>query len=131
MGVVLIIIIVIFLCWPMIIRWLQRFMARRAEDMVRRMAGMPSRKEEERRRRRQEKQTGSTRERYSSSGQARHHRADGGGLRAMREYAEDVAFTEIKEYSSSEFTDDNLKTRQRRIYREEQVSDAEFVEIKN
>lgn len=124
MGVALIIIIVICLFWPVIVRWLQGFMARRAEDMVRRMAGMPSRKEEKRRRKEQTR-----RERHNDCDSS--SAADPAeGVRAMKEYAEDVAFTEIREFSSDEVIAEEGNGKNRRIYREDQVSDAEYVEIK-
>lgn len=125
MGVALIIIILICAFWPAIVRLLQRFMARRAEDMVRRMAGMPSRKEEKRRRKQQQKQQEQRRSR-------RHGPTEdtGEGVRAMKEYAEDVAFTEIREFSSDEIIAEEGTGKNRRVYREEQVSDAEYVEIK-
>lgn len=125
MGVALIIIILICAFWPAIVRLLQRFMARRAEDMVRRMAGMPSRKEEKRRRRQQQQQ-------QRQNGSRRHGSPGdpGEGVRAMKEYAEDVAFTEIREFSSDEVIAEEETGKNRRIYREEQVSDAEYVEIK-
>ena len=48
----------------------------------------------------------------------------------MKEYAEDVAFTEIREFSSDEVIAEEETGKNRRVYREEQVSDAEYVEIK-
>jgi len=49
MGVFLIILLLLLILWPWIspyvTRWIRMFMARRAEDMMRRMMGMPSRKE--------------------------------------------------------------------------------------
>lgn len=103
-------------------------MARRAEDAFRRMFGMPSRKEEQRRRRQNGRQNRHS-DRFTTSSSPS-HQYRGNGVNAMKEYAEDVAYTEIKEYSSNEFDDANLNQRQRRIYREKQVTDAEFVEIK-
>ena len=125
MGVALIIIILICAFWPAIVRLLQRFMARRAEDMVRRMAGMPSRKEEKRRRRQQQEQ-----QRQNGSRRQGSPGNPGDGVRAMKEYAEDVAFTEIREFSSDEVIAEEGTGKNRRVYREEQVSDAEYVEIK-
>lgn len=108
-------------------RYLQRFMAHRAEDMVRRMAGMPSRKEEKRRRKEEQKRNAST---GGGSARARTSADEAEGVRAMREYAEDVTFTEIKEYSSETIIGEDASGKTRRIYREEQVSDVEYVEIK-
>lgn len=66
-------------------------MARRAEDAIRKMFGMPSRKEEER-----------ARERYQESvrqAQQQQQRSSAGEdiVKAMQQYAEDVDFVEIKE----------------------------------
>lgn len=132
MGIFFIILIIIFICWPWITKWLRGYMARRAEDMVRRMAGMPSRKEEQKRRREQERQqqrngysAGSTRGRNRASANGK----DTDSIRSMQEYAEDVEFTETKEYSETEIIEDDGKGN-RRVYRESQVSDAEYIEIK-
>ncbi len=127
MGVALIIIILICLFWPVIMRYLQRFMANRAEDMVRRMAGMPSRKEEKRRRKEAQKRNASN---GAASSYSRSTEEAVDGVKAMREYAEDVTFTEIKEYSSETIIGEDPTGKERRIYREEQVSDVEYVEIK-
>lgn len=77
-------------------------MARRAEDMVRKMAGMPSRKEEERRRKQQQRQQRDNS--YSRTGRRGRQYASNeeDSIRSMQEYAEDVEFTETKEYSESE-----------------------------
>lgn len=95
MGTIfLILIILCILCWPWISRWLRGFLARRSEDAIRKMMGMPSRKEEEKMRRKRE-------EGYRQSGS---YRAEDNNLsrgekivRDMQEYAEDVDFIEIKE----------------------------------
>ena len=100
-------------------------MARRAEDMVRKMAGMPSRKEEERQRKQQRDNS------YSRTGlRCRQYASNEEDcIRSMQEYAEDVEFTETKEYSESEILENESRS-ERRVYREEQVSDAEYIEIK-
>lgn len=106
-------------------------MSRRAEDMMRRMMGMPSRKEERRKAKRQSAGDGFSRTRTGSAGNAhRRHRpptADAAAI--LKSVAEDVEFTEIREFESTTIADE-LKGEQR-IYREEQVTDAEFIEIKD
>lgn len=104
-------------------------MARRAEDMVRKMAGMPSRKEEERRRKQQQRQQHDNS--YSRTGRRGRQYASNeeDSIRSMQEYAEDVEFTETKEYSESEILENESRS-ERSVYREEQVSDAEYIEIK-
>lgn len=117
--------------WPLIWRGisalLRRFMARRAEDMMRRMMGMPSRKEEKRR-----KRGAKTHNQYSSrvysepAGQS--YRSDD-PARMMKKVAEDVEFTEIREFESKTTVDFDPKTN--KLVVEEQVSDVEFTEIKS
>lgn len=135
MGVFLIILLVIVLLWPWIsrfvTRWLQEFMSRRAEDMLRRMMGMPTRKEERRRARRNAEENRRTAASGRSGGSApRRHRAPvADAAQMLRSVAEDVEFTEIREFDSATIADSD--GRERRIYREEQVSDVEFTEIKD
>jgi len=129
LGILLVILVGLFLFWPWIAKWLRGFMARRAEDMVRKMAGMPSRKEEERRRKQQQRQQHDNS--YSRTGRRGRQYASNeeDSIRSMQEYAEDVEFTETKEYSESEILENESRS-ERRVYREEQVSDAEYIEIK-
>ncbi len=47
----------------------------------------------------------------------------------MKDVAEDVEFTEIREFESESILEESDARRSRRIYREEQVSDAEYTEI--
>ena len=132
MGIFLIILIVVVLCWPWISRYLSRmvsnFMSHRAEDMMRRMMGMPSRKEERKNARRKESEqrrgtTGATSARaYRKHGQAGHP------AELMKKVAEDAEYVEIKEFESTTIIEDDGATR--RIYHEEQVSDVEYTEIK-
>lgn len=133
MGIFLIILLLICLFWPWISkwvgRWVQGFMARRFEDMTRRMMGMPSRKEERRRNRNSETNGGNGRRRDA---RRRHRRPTENAADIMKTVAEDVEFTEVREFESTTITEETISggTRTRRVYREEQVSDAEFVEIK-
>ena len=94
MGTIfLILIIFCILFWPWISRWLRGFLARRSEDAIRRMMGMPSRKEEEKMRRKRD-------EGYRQSQSYREEDNLSRGekiVRDMQEYAEDVDFIEIKE----------------------------------
>ena len=126
MGIFLIILLLICLFWPVITRWLRGYMSRRAEDMIRRMAGMPSRKEEQRRakatqnrRYRQEQQHRSYQE---------HQAEREAALKNMRESAVDVEYTEIREYSEDTVIEGSGARREKRIYRESQVTDAEWTE---
>lgn len=133
MGLV-IIILIIMLFWifgPQLMRGLQVYASRKMEDRLRRMMGMPSRAEEKKARRGEERngKAGGWREKFrrqSSRGRGGDPAAD---VRMMKEYAEDVEYVEIHEYSESiKFSQDagseNIKIRQ-----ESQVSDAEYVII--
>lgn len=121
MGGFLLILILIFLLWPLIMRWMQGFMARRAEDMLRRMAGAPSRKEEQKYRKKTENEK---RGRPYSSDRRRHP------AKIMNEVAEDVEYTEIVEYSETTIEVGTGPERHQRIYRESQVEDVKYTEIK-
>lgn len=128
MGIVLVLLFVIIcLLWPWIVRWIRGYMARRAEDMIRRMAGMPSRKEEERMKRARE-----SGEDYGRNARGAYSRARRGpkedGVECMREYAEDVEFTEIREYSSSGILGEDCAARKE--FHESQVSDVEYTEVR-
>lgn len=136
MGFFLIFLLLICLMWPWIgprlSRWFRGFMTRRAEDAVRRMMGMPSRKEEERARRRASGAAGrKERDRQSSAGRGtgrRHPRPTEDAAEMLKSVAEDVEFTEIKEFESTEIGED--KTSGTRVWSEEQVSDVEYTEFK-
>lgn len=129
MGIFLVVLLLIIVCWPWISRWLRGFMQRRAEDAFRRMMGMPTRGEERKARRKAERAAGAERR---SENKRRHHRpAREDAAVIMKSVAEDAEFVEIREFEqhSSLDAEDNGKTR--RIYREEQVSDAEYTVISN
>lgn len=92
--ILIIVIILLVVFWPRISVWIRQFMARRAEDAIRKMFGMPSRQEEEK-----------AREKYRESvRQAREQqeKASAGEdiVKAMQQYAEDVDFVEIREEES-------------------------------
>ena len=139
MGTFIVILLLLILFWPWISKWLsgwiRKFMANRAEDAMRRMMGMPSRKEQKRRERERQRraQRGEpdderTRESFygdtDAQGNSRHERTSA----MMQSVAVDVEYTEFKEFTKETVADDaSGKTR---IRTEEQISDAEFVEIK-
>lgn len=130
----ILILIALWLLWPWISKWIsgwtRRFMARRAEDMMRRMMGMPSRKEEERRARKQQKGSDSRSDSGWKGFGKKHRRHRAPTVRAatlLREVAVDVEFVEIKEFESVTINPDR---KQARIYREEQVVDVEYTEYK-
>lgn len=101
-------------------------MARRTEDFLRRMMGMPSRREEQRARRQQH----SKQARGGASAAGRSRASEQDVVKEMQEYAEDVEFTEVRQYSSEEIINEDKSSGKTRVYKESQVSDAEYIEIK-
>ena len=100
--IIIVLLIVVF--WPWITKWIKGFLSRRAEDAIRRMMGMPSRKEEQRRRKEQEKEQ--RHNTYTDNAYSRtersHEAARRDAVKAMKEYAVDVEYVEIREESHSE-----------------------------
>lgn len=129
MGIFLIFLLIVVLLWPYIARLLRRYMAARAEDMMRRMAGMPTRKEERRRARRNNAAPQGS-DPGPHSARRRHGAPTRDAASIMKDVAEDVEFTEIREFESESILEEVDSRRAGRIYREEQVSDAEFTEIR-
>lgn len=126
MGVFLVILIVVLLCWPAIQRWLARYAARRAEDYLRRATGMPPRPDSragKKAQRERERAQSRTRRRQTNT---RGHRPVNA---TMQEYAEDVEFTETVSYSETVIggQTDSVKEKE---YRESQVTDAEWTEVR-
>lgn len=124
---IILLILALWLLWPQISRWIRNYTAGKAEDMLRRMAGMPTRGEEKKARREAERM------RKQEGGRQRSGREYGGNPEMshefMKKYAVDAEFTEIKEYSESVmFEGDGGRSR---VNIEEQVSDAEYVVIKD
>lgn len=70
---------------------IKRFMMNRMEDAVRKMAGMPSRKEQRRQQKRNEAQAREAEESRNEQEQRSYQ------VNMMRQYAEDIEFTEIKD----------------------------------
>lgn len=128
MSYIFLFIIILILCWPLYRGLVAQFMHNRAEDFIRKAAGMPSRKKEKKMRkaaeaaRRHRQQYGERdEERYSNSPFATPSHI------VPKEYAEDVEFEEIKstESTTTFSSDSNGNFRY-----EHQVEDAEFTEIK-
>ena len=129
MLVFLIIIFVLFLIWPWIKQpvsnWFSRFMANRTEDMMRRMMGMPSRKEERKRQKQAAKNNKGRRGAYRRQ-QHTDNRKRTASL--MREVAVDVEYTEVKEFSSTTILQEDRQGS--KVIIEEQITDAEYIEIR-
>lgn len=129
-GIAIILLIAVFfwLVWPYIARWLRKKAAQKTEDFIRRATGMPPRpgsseyRRQHHERRRQEEQT--------SRRNSRDRRNGHGYSEPLipKEYAEDVEYTETKDFSvrtESSSLNENVSFKT-----EHQVSDAEWVEIK-
>ncbi len=107
-------------------QWFRTFMAHRTEDAIRKMMGMPTRKEERKARRNAEKNAGRS---YAAGHSGRERENDDSPL-IPKEYAEDVEFYEIRDYSATEtiIKDERGHT----VYHESQVEEAVVIEeIKN
>ncbi|MBD5356976.1 MAG: hypothetical protein HDR88_08255 [Bacteroides sp.] len=141
MGIFLIIIVVVILCWPWISRWFKQMLANRTEDYIRKATGMPPRpgSKEERRQQRASQQSqyrdsDTSSSFYGSSSDTRSRsRSRGRGRQYYneplipREYAEDVEFVEIKNFSETIIGE---KERPEKQYHESQVTDVDWVDIK-
>lgn len=131
MGIFLVIVIIIVLCWPNISRWLKSLMARRAEDYIRRATGMPPRpgsREERRQQRASSASSGSSG--GTDYGRRRQHRRTTSREPLIpKEYAEDVEFTETISYSETIIAGDVGKPSEKPRHPENQVSDAEWTDL--
>lgn len=130
--IILIILFVLVLLWPFLSRTIapliQRWMFGKMEDHLRRMSGMPTRKEEKKARREAERQA-----RRSDGGHGFGSRRSPRNVKStismLKYVAEDVEFTEVKDFGAEEVT---TKTTVKVEYKiEQQIQDAEFEEIKD
>ncbi len=113
-------------------------MARKSEDMIRRMMGMPPREKQSTRQRKQRQPSSNDEDSASSrrsrsqgfkSRTERRRRRNAQSVAAlMQAVAVDVTFTEIREFSSTVIGEDGGATVSYAY--EEQISDVTFVEIK-
>ena len=124
MGVALIILLVVCLLWPWLMKLLRVYMARRAEDMLRRMAGAPPRQKKSRNPFKGKREDGSAKKRHR-----RQQPPTPSPAQMMRDVAEDVEYTEIREFTqTTERVGDTTRTRT--VYHESQVEDAKYTEVK-
>ena len=128
LGILILVVLFLWLIWPAISRWLKRKAMERAEDYMRRSMGMPPR--DKKRKNDTYNASGSSqsysqRTRRNPFGQERYG-ADEPLI--PKEYAEDVEFTETKDYSATEIKEQPAKTVEN--YHESQISDAEWTEVK-
>lgn len=113
-------------------KWVGRFMARRAEDYLRKATGMPPRpgSRQARKESRRTSATGGSRQSSSRQAQSGYGYYDPDGPIIPKEYAEDVEFVETKDYSETTIGSFDDSRRNTTFYRESQVSDVEWEEIK-
>lgn len=129
-GILILVVLFFWLCWPAISRWLKRKAMEKAENYMRQAMGMPPR---EKSRRKDSYRNGGENRR---GGEYRHNPYAESGRKGnthepctviMRQYAEDIEFVEIKDYSSETVKKTVISTES---FRESQVSEAEWTEIK-
>lgn len=123
-GTIIAIILIVFLLWPQITRWITRLMMRSWEKKLRKMAGQfggaaPPQNEG--------KRSGGRRRKGDNpppQPRPKQHPA-----RMMKEVAEDVQYTEVREYSQTTIHTESDGTST--TYTETQVEDVKFTEIKD
>lgn len=140
-GILLVIIFLLIVLQPVLRRWVaplvQRWVMGKVEDRVRRMAGMPTRKEERKAQRRAARGSRGAADRFrrAAAGSRAAGRTPGGrearsSVDMLQTFAEDVEFTEVKSYSSEVEIAASKEGRKVTYKVEQQVEDAEFIEIK-
>lgn len=122
-GTIIAIILIVFLLWPQITRWITRLMMRSWEKKLRKMAGQfggatPPPNDGKRpggRRRKGDTPPPQPKPKHPA--------------RMMKEVAEDVQYTEVREYSQTAIHTESGDTST--TYTETQVEDVKFTEIKD
>ena len=102
LGILILIVVFFWLIWPMISRWLKRKAMERAEDYMRQSMGMPPR--DKKKRARNEGSSTQNQDTYYYQRQRRNPFREDRSKEPLipKEYAEDVEFTETKDYSTTE-----------------------------
>ena len=128
LGILILIVVFFWLVWPAISRWLKRKAMQRAEDYMRASMGMPPRDKKKNKYNKEQKNSSDNfyyqRQRRNPFGNDSYSNQS----IIPKEYAEDVEFTETKEFSNSE--EQKSSSRNINTYHESQISDAEWTEIK-
>lgn len=122
-GTIIAIILIVFLLWPQITKWITRLMMRSWERKLRKMAGQfggatPPPNDGQRhggRRRKGDTPPPQPKPKHPA--------------RMMKEVAEDVQYTEVREYSQTTIHTESGDTST--TYTETQVEDVKFTEIKD
>ena len=122
LGILILIVLFLWLVWPVISRWLKRKAMERTEDYIRASMGMPPRD----RSKRKDSYAGNG---YNNGRHRNPYEKPSGKKEPIipKEYAEDVEFTETIDYSER-VTVKNVDGTT--VYKESQISDAEYTEIK-
>ena len=129
LGIIVLIVIFFWLIWPAISRWLKRKAMEKAEDYMRSSMGMPPR--DKKRKKSQGDQAESSQYSYDNGRQRRNpfgQRRHVNEPIIPKEYAEDVEFTEMKDYSGKDIKIESPEKSE--TFHESQISDAEWTEIK-
>ena len=124
LGILILIVIFFWLIWPALSRWLKRKAMERAEDYMRSSMGMPPR--DKKKRKSQWEQRSTSQDNYYR--QQNRNAVNREEPIIPKEYAEDVEFTEIKEYSHTEINSGSSNKKE--TFHESQISDAEWTEVK-
>lgn len=129
LGIIILIVVFFWLIWPAISRWLKRKAMEKAEDYMRSSMGMPPR--DKKKKKTESYQNVKSQDSYYNQRQRRNpFGQDSYGKEPLipKEYAEDVEFTETKDYSDNET---HIHSSQKvETYHESQISDAEWTEVK-
>ena len=129
LGIIILIVLFFWLVWPALSRWLKRKALERAEDYMRASMGMPPRDKKKKKYGASDRESGDTfyqRNRRNPFGPDRYTNTNEPII--PKEYAEDVEFTETKDYSATESRVRNGDKVEN--YHESQISDAEWTEVK-
>lgn len=140
-GIVIVVVLILVVFGPLIGRFLgpllQKWAVGKMEDNIRRMAGMPTRKEEKKARKKARKEGrkyGNADGWGNTNGAQNVRPRREGPASVMRAFAEDVEFTEIKEYSVEvkigKDHDEKTHIKSYKYKEESQIEDAEFEEIR-
>ena len=133
LGILILIVLFFWVCWPAISKWLKRKAMERMENYMRQAMGMPPRPKKKKNSRSSSHPETEFNESGAAHNDSFYYRSRRNSSQSHprsqsiipKEYAEDVEFVEIKEFSSHSHSKATGET-----YNESQISDAEWTEIK-
>ena len=136
-GIILVVLFLLIVMRPVLQRWFgpmfRRWAMGKMEDNMRRMAGMPTRKEERKARKRAGQRERKGAENFRKAAAGKRKGASGEGSAApssLQAYAEDVEFTEVRAFSREVKIGITEEDGKEKVVVEEQIEDAEYIEIK-